>query len=281
MTIGARRWWASTHHKCRCLACMLSRSKVFRTVQAAAADRERVAEDLDNARADAELVAANRPREGWRRYEPPHRWEWPGYAPDAQERRWLASLDAPPPAPGPLVRVVPRRWSGPIRAALPPPAPRDTRGRAELAAARAVERAAARKAAQLAAQAEAKEQAERWRLAKIARQEAAARAAAAEAEHINRWREAEARERARLAAIERAEDERVRGLRPTLKVAARNAEGQPERLLMENFVDRESAEECAAWYHRKRGWICRVVDPYETGEVRPDRPSPPPIADGG
>jgi len=252
MTIGARRWWASTHHKCRCLACMLSRSKVFRTVQAAAADRERVAEDLDNARADAELVAANRPREGWRRYEPPHRWEWPGYAPDAQERRWLDSLDAPPPPPGPLVRVVPRRWSGPIRAATTPPPP-------ELAAARAVERAAARKAAQLAAQAEAKEQAERWRLAKIARQEAAARAAAAEAEHIKRWREAEAREHARQEAIERAEDERVRGLRPTLKVAARNAEGDPERLLMENFVDEASAEDCAAWYRKKRGWICRVV----------------------
>jgi len=172
LIIGSRRWWGSTRDpRCRCLACNLSRSKVFRTVEAAAADRLEVGEDLDNARAAAELAAAHRPREGWPRYSPPH----PMGVAGLRTRRARAPVAGQ--SGGTTRTRGPGAGGGASRARSEPRCRRrrraTPRGRAELAAARAVERAAARKAAQLAAQAEAKEQAERWRLAKIARQEAA------------------------------------------------------------------------------------------------------------
>ncbi len=234
---------------------------MFRTVHAAAAERAQVAEDLDERRACAELDAQRRAAEGnyRRRIYRDHRWV-PGYYPDAEERAWLDSLTAPPPPPHPLVRVVARLWSGPIQAA-PTPAEkeRDTRGRAELARAAAEERAAARIVAQAAARKWEEEKAERWRLAKIAREEAAARAAAHWKAEAERWRKEDEARRARYAAKQLAEEQRQAGLLPTLKIAARDAEGKPERLLIENFWNEESAEECAEWYRRKRGWICRVV----------------------
>lgn len=219
--------------KCRCIACARGRVAVFRTVQAAAAERLSVA----GARRRREVLRAR--------------------AEDLAERPSPPSPPSPPP-PAPArfdgTRVE-KTWK---KDGTPAPTAAEAWAAREAAAADFRRKRAARE--------------ERARVLADQELVLAAQVEIARVAEEKRWKAWEASVRRDQELVARAvanEELRIAGELPTWKVAARDKPGAVERLLIENFTDEPTAQDAADYYAQRRGWLCRpVLAAYETPRAR-------------